>query len=80
VQCACQFVVLLAYGSDSAPVVVTAHSSDALAELQVVDDPNAQPDAAAISAVRDALAEAARAWPDASTAAGLSPGAGAEVA
>ena len=48
-QCTCQFVVLLAYGDPStgsggAPVVVTAHSRDIQAQVQIVHDANTQPD------------------------------------
>lgn len=59
VQCTCQYVVLLAYGLTGAPVVITAHSRDGDAELQVVDDPNAPTDPDAISTIAVALADAA---------------------
>ncbi len=58
-QCTCQYVVLLAYGSTGAPIVVTVHSRDASAELQIVDDPNAPPDLALSNQALTALAEAA---------------------
>jgi hypothetical protein len=60
-QCACQYVVLLAYGSGGAPVVVTAHSSDAVAEMLVINDANAPCEPAVSKAVEAALAEAASA-------------------
>ena len=45
-QCSCQFVVLLVYGAPStstefAPVVVTTHSRDGQAEVEIVQDANA---------------------------------------
>jgi hypothetical protein len=43
--------------------VITAHSCDLIAELQVVDDPNAPTDPALSEAVLAALAEAALAAP-----------------
>jgi hypothetical protein len=58
-QCTCQYVVLLAYAPTGAPIVITAHSRDGEAELQIVDDPNAPTDPDAISTVAAALADAA---------------------
>ncbi len=78
-QCTCQFVVLLAYGAPStepalslskgsggAPVVITAHSRDAQAQVQLVrptgmlrDDTNSRPDPRLVEQVMAALFEAA---------------------
>ena len=70
-QCTCQFVVLLAYGDPStgsggAPVVITAHSRDAQAQVQLVrptgmlrDDANSRPDPRLVEQVMAALFEAA---------------------
>ena len=76
-QCTCQFVVLLVYGDPSAgsggaPVVITAHSRDAQAQVQIVrptgmlrdlkavrDDANSRPDARLVEQVMAALFEAA---------------------
>ncbi len=74
-QCTCQFVVLLVYGDPSAgsgdaPVVITAHSRDAQAQVQIVrpmgtglkavrDDANSQPDPRLVEQVMAALFEAA---------------------
>ena len=74
-QCACQFVVLLVYGEPStgpggAPVVITAHSRDAQAQVQIVrptgtgpkavrDDANSRPDPRLVEQVMAALFEAA---------------------
>jgi hypothetical protein len=58
-ECTCQYVVLLAYGVTGSPVVITAHSCDLSAELQVIDDPNAPIDPALSDAVFAALTEAA---------------------
>jgi len=86
-QCTCQFVVLLVYGDPStreafgsaqdrvsgdAPVVVTAHSRDVQAQVQIVrptgmlrdlkavrDDANSRPDARLVEQVMAALFEAA---------------------
>ena len=76
-QCACQFVVLLVYGDAStvpggAPVVVTAHSRDAQAQVQIVrptgmlrdlkavrDDADTRPDTRLVEQVMAALFEAA---------------------
>ena len=63
-QCTCQFVVLLAYGDPStgsggAPVVVTAHSRDAQAQVQIVRDAAARPDPRLVEQVMAALFEAA---------------------
>ena len=69
-QCTCQFVVLLAYGESGAPVVMTAHSRDAQAQVQIVrptgtglkavrDDANSRPDARLVEQVMAALFEAA---------------------
>jgi hypothetical protein len=62
-QCTCQYVVLLAYPQSGAPVVVTVHSCDTTAELQIVEDANAPTDPAGSSLVMAALDEAARAEP-----------------
>jgi hypothetical protein len=48
-QCSCQFVVLLVYGAPStstglAPVVVTTHSRDGQAEVEIVQDANTHPE------------------------------------
>ena len=80
-QCTCQFVVLLVYGdrstreafasaqdgdSEGAPAVVTAHSRDAQAQVQIVrptgmirDDANAWLDPRLVEQVMAALFEAA---------------------
>jgi hypothetical protein len=78
-QCTCQFVVLLIYGDPStgpalslskgsggAPVVITAHSRGAQAQVQVVrptgmlrDDANSRPDPRLVEQVMAALFEAA---------------------
>ena len=63
-QCTCQFVVLLAYddpstGSEGAPVVITAHSRDAQAQVQLVRDANSRPDPRLVEQVMAALFEAA---------------------
>ena len=58
-QCTCQFVVLLAYGESGAPVVVTAHSRDAQAQVQIVRDADARPDPRLVEQVMAALFEAA---------------------
>src|SRR5574341_176901 len=63
-QCTCQFVVLLVYGNAStgsggAPVVVTAHSRDAQAQVQIVHDANIRPDPRLVEQVMGALFEAA---------------------
>jgi len=63
-QCTCQFVVLLAYGDPStgsggAPVVITAHSRDAQAQVQLVRDANSRPDPRLVEQVMAALFEAA---------------------
>jgi len=66
-QCTCQFVVLLIYGDPSAgsggaPVVITAHSRDAQAQVQIVrptgmlrDDANSRPDPRLVEQVMAAL-------------------------
>jgi hypothetical protein len=78
-KCTCQFVVLLVYGDPSAepalslskgsggaPIVITTHSRDAQAQVQIVrptgvlrDDANARPDARLVEQVMAALFEAA---------------------
>jgi len=63
-QCTCQFVVLLVYsdpsaGSGGAPVVITTHSRDAQAQVQIVRDANSRPDARLVEQVMAALFEAA---------------------
>ena len=63
-QCTCQFVVLLVYGDSStglggAPVVITTHSRDAQAQVQIVRDADARPDARLIAQVMAVLFEAA---------------------
>lgn len=66
-QCNCQFVVLLVYAEAGEPVVVTAHSHDAQARLQIVrpalgtcgDDVTARPDPRLAETVLAALVEAA---------------------
>jgi hypothetical protein len=42
-HCTCQFVVLLVYSSTAGPVVMTAHSYDAQAHVQLVLDHLPQP-------------------------------------
>lgn len=59
VQCTCQFVVMLVYEESGAPVVVTVHSRDAQAQVQVVRDANARPDPRLVELVMAALFEAA---------------------
>ena len=65
-QCTCQFVVLLVYGESGAPAVITTHSRDAQAHVQIVrptgmlrDDANSRPDARLVEQVMAALFEAA---------------------
>ncbi len=71
-QCTCQFVVLLIYDASGAPVVVTTHSRDAQAQVQIVpptamlrdrqavhDDADTRPDARLVEQVMAALFEAA---------------------
>jgi hypothetical protein len=87
-KCTCQFVVLLVYGDPSAepalslskgsggaPVVITTHSQDAQAQVQIVrptgtgeavrdlkavrDDANSRPDARLVEQVMAAMFEAA---------------------
>jgi hypothetical protein len=58
-QCTCQFVVLLAYGESGAPVVVTVHSRDAQAQVQIARDANARPEPRLVEQVMAALFEAA---------------------
>ena len=57
-QCTCQFLVLLIYGPAGAPVVVSAHSRDGQAEVQIVQDANAYPDARLAEQVMSSLIEA----------------------
>ena len=61
-KCTCQFVVLLVYGSSGAPAVVTAHSRDDYARLDVVTDPNALSDPDLVDRIVAALAEAGEAF------------------
>ena len=58
-QCTCQFVVLLVYSEAGDPVVVTAHSPDALARVQIVRDVTTRPDPRLGEQVMAALVEAA---------------------
>lgn len=69
-KCTCQFVVLLVYGESSAPIVITAHSRDVQAQVQIVrptgtglkavrDDANSQPDPRLVEQAMAALFEAA---------------------
>lgn len=58
-QCTCQFVVLLVYGESGAPVVVTTHSRDAQAQMQIVRDANARPDPHLVEQIRATLFEIA---------------------
>ena len=58
-QCNCQFVVLLVYSEAGDPVVVTAHSPDALARVQIVRDVTTRPDPRWAEQVMAALVEAA---------------------
>jgi hypothetical protein len=65
-QCTCQFVVLLVYGEAGEPVVVTAHSRDAQARMQIVPpergvngDWTTRPDPRLAEKVMAALVEAA---------------------
>ncbi len=71
-KCTCQFVVLLVYGESGAPAVVTAHSRDAQAQVQIVrptgmlrdlkavrDDANTRPEPRLVEQVMAALFEAA---------------------
>ncbi len=62
-KCTCQFVVLLVYGASGAPAVVTAHSRDAQAQVQIVHDANSRPDPRLVEQVMTALFEAALAVP-----------------
>ena len=63
-QCTCQFVVLLVYGDPStglgrAPIVVTTHSRDGQAEVQIVQDANTRPEPWLAEQVMAGLFEAA---------------------
>jgi hypothetical protein len=58
-QCTCQFVVLLVYDKKGAPAVVTAHSRDIQAQVQIVHDANTHPDPRLVTPVMAALLEAA---------------------
>jgi hypothetical protein len=66
-QCTCQFVVLLVYSEAGDPVVVTAHSRDTLACVQIVrpaggtcgDDATTRSDPRLADKVMPALVEAA---------------------
>jgi len=60
-RCSCQYVVLLVYGAHGSPAVVTAHSRDDCARLEVVTDPNALPDPDLVDRIVAALAEAGEA-------------------
>lgn len=64
-KCTCQFVVLLVYGA-SDTLVVTVHSREARAQVQIVrpagmlcDDAGTQPDVRVVEQVRAVLFEAA---------------------
>ena len=63
-QCTCQFVVLLVYdgeptGLGRAPVVVTTHSRDGQAEVEIVQDANTHPEPWLAEQVTAGLLEAA---------------------
>lgn len=58
-QCACQFVVLLVYGEVGDPIIVTAHSREAQANVQIVRDATTRPDPRLAEKVMAALVEAA---------------------
>lgn len=72
VRCNCQFVVLLVYaepstGSRGAPVVVTAHSRDARAQVHVVRGAGSWPDRRLAKQVVIALLEVASSYQAASS-------------
>ena len=58
-QCTCQFVILLVYGDAGDPAVVTAHSREAQANVQIVRDATTRPDPRLAEQVMAALVEAA---------------------
>lgn len=58
-HCTCQFVVLLVYSEAGDPVVVTAHSRDTQARVQIVRDATTRPDPRLAEQVIAALVEAA---------------------
>lgn len=63
-RCSCKFVVLLIYGAPStsirlAPVVVTTHSRDGQAEVEIVQDANTQSEPWLAEQVTAGLFEAA---------------------
>jgi hypothetical protein len=72
-QCSCQFVVLLVYGRSSAPVVVTTHSRDGQAEVEMVQDANALPEPRLAEQVLSGLFEAALSVQIASNRAAMAP-------
>jgi hypothetical protein len=71
-RCTCQYVVLLVYGAHGSPAVVTAHSRDDHAHLDIVTDPNAPADSELVDQVVAALAGAGGAFTGA-TCVPLSP-------
>jgi len=60
-QCTCQYVVLLAYGPDGAPAVITVHSRDTRSEVQIVQDANPPAEASSLDPVALAVLAAAAA-------------------
>lgn len=62
-RCTCQFVVLLVYGNAAEPVVVTVHSRDTQAHLQIVHDALTRPDPRLARQVMVVLIKAALARP-----------------
>lgn len=62
-RCTCQFVVLLVYGDAAEPVVVTVHSRDTQAHLQIVHDALTRPDPHLARQVMAVLIKAALAQP-----------------
>jgi hypothetical protein len=57
-RCTCQFVVLLVYGDQGDPVVVTAHSRDTRATVEIVRDQTSPPDQRFVEQVQSALLSA----------------------
>jgi len=72
-QCSCQFVVLLVYGRSGAPVVVTTHSRDGQAEVEIVQDANALPEPRLAEQIMAGLFEAALSVQIASNRAAMAP-------
>ncbi len=54
-RCTCAYVVLLVYGAEGFPAVLTAHSRDDRTFLEIALDPNALPGRDLVEQVLDAL-------------------------